>query len=468
MTTRERLTELFFLATLVTVTWEKVRWEPAGGKLDLSEIFALCFVVLFVGSRIARRDSLLPRTAARAGLFGLAFLLVDLIGFYNLETHQALAEFAKGLGKFVVHFAFLVAAIAYVARRSERFYWRSLGWFIGGIVLNGAYGILQLAAARAGHNLDRVLSPLTHVTTRINVYGHVGGSTVYRPTGLTVDPNHFAIMLLLPLLVLAPLYLRLEQRDRLRVPLAVVIAVVLGAELATFSRSALLGLTVGAAVLVLPYRHLLWSQRAALPLVLVTVPLLFELYRRLHYLEAVTRSRLRISGASPHFAVYGFIPDVLHTHPLFGLGVNNFSVYYEFVTGKSNWGPHSFYVALLVEGGLVGTALYAVWLLYVFRSLRAFRDLGRRSAVARQSVAARMRPLSWGLTAALVATLAANAFYLTMTFFYFFVFLGLALAALPVFERVSRKEEVVRAPPRVRATARERERLTVFVTAPHD
>ncbi|HST15472.1 MAG TPA: glycosyltransferase, partial [Gaiellaceae bacterium] len=32
-------------------------------------------------------------------------------------------------------------------------------------------------------------------------------------------------------------------------------------------------------------------------------------------------------------------PHVLHTDPLFGLGLNTFSVYYEFVTGKTNWGP---------------------------------------------------------------------------------------------------------------------------------
>ena len=72
------------------------------------------------------------------------------------------------------------------------------------------------------------------------------------------------------------------------------------------------------------------------------------------------RSRVSTSGrgTSTHFGIYGFIPDVLHLHPLFGLGYNNFSVYYEFVTGKTNWGPHSYYVALLVEGGVVGTALF--------------------------------------------------------------------------------------------------------------
>ena len=67
------------------------------------------------------------------------------------------------------------------------------------------------------------------------------------------------------------------------------------------------------------------------------------------------------SGASTHFVVYTFVPDVLSQHPLFGLGLNNFSVYYEFVTGRTNFGPHSFYVALLVETGIVGFLLFAAF-----------------------------------------------------------------------------------------------------------
>ena len=44
-------------------------------------------------------------------------------------------------------------------------------------------------------------------------------------------------------------------------------------------------------------------------------------------------------------------------------------------------------------------------------------------------MAARVRPLEWGLTAALVGTMAANAFYLTMSFYYFFVFAALVVVA---------------------------------------
>ena len=99
------------------------------------------------------------------------------------------------------------------------------------------------------------------------------------------------------------------------------------------------------------------------------------------FFETVLRARVDTSGAgaSTHFDVYGFIPDVLSSHPLFGLGLNNFSVYYEFVTGRTNFGPHSFYVALLVETGVVGAALFAAFLWYLFRRLGRTRRSGARS-----------------------------------------------------------------------------------------
>jgi O-antigen ligase len=151
----------------------------------------------------------------------------------------------------------------------------------------------------------------------------------------------------------------------------------------------------------------------------------------------VIASRLQRGGRSTtiHFQIYDFVPQVLHSHPLFGLGFNNFSVYYEFVTGKTNWGPHSFYVALMVETGVVGTLLFAAFIWYLFRRLRDARAIGRALAAARDPLAARVRPLAWGLTAALVGTMAANAFYLTMTFFYFYAFALLVLAVPVVFGR---------------------------------
>ncbi len=222
----------------------------------------------------------------------------------------------------------------------------------------------------------------------------MNGQSVYRPNALTGDPNHLGIMLEIPLLALTPVYLRLERGHRLKWPLGGVLAFLLVVELATLSRSGLLGLGVGLLVLALPYRRFAWSRALLIPLGIVAAVLLYVVYSRWHYFSVVLRSRIQTGGASTstHFAVYDFIPKILHSHPLLGLGLNNFSVYYEFVTGKTNWGPHSFYVSLIVETGIVGfAALHGVPALSVraaARGARARADARRGARPARPARAA--------------------------------------------------------------------------------
>jgi O-antigen ligase len=424
--------DVLFLATVFTVTFAKIQWEVAG-TLSLSDVLTGVFLVALAGARIGTGDRRLAWGAVVAALFFLGFLLVYLVGFFNLDTDQELAQWAKGMVKFLLHFLFLVAGVAYLARRSARFYWTTLAVFMGGFVANAVYGIVQLGTAEVlGINLDQsLLSPITGGASQINIYGAIEGESVFRPNALTGDPNHLGIELVIPLLVLTPLYLRLERGHRLKVPLALVLAFLLVVELATLSRSGLLGLGAGLLVLAVPYRHKLLSRELLLPLGAVAATLAVVLAARWQFFEQVLRSRIDTSanGTSTHLDVYGFIPDVLTSNPLFGLGLNNFSVYYEFVTGRTNFGPHSFYVATLVETGLVGTALFVAFLVYVFRRL------GRLRAIGRALASPRVRPLAWGMTAALVGTIAANAFYLTMSFYYFFAFAMLALAAPLVFAR---------------------------------
>ncbi len=424
--------DALFLATVFTVTFSKLQWEVAG-TLSLSDVLTALFLVAVAGTRLGTGDRRLAWGAAVAALFFLGFLAVYLIGFFNLDTEEALAQWAKGMVKFVLHFLFLVAGISYLARRAERFYWWTLTAFMAGFAANALYGIVQLGFAEvADVNLDQsLLSPITGGASQINIYGAIEGQSVYRPNALTGDPNHLGIELVIPLLVLTPIYLRLERGHRLRAPLAVLLAFLLLVELATLSRSALLGLGAGLLVLAVPYRHKLFSRELLAPLGAVGLALALFLAARWAFFEQVLRSRVDTSarGTSTHFDVYGFIPDVLASNPFFGLGLNNFSVYYEFVTGRTNFGPHSFYVATLVETGLIGTALFVAFLWHMFRRL------GRLRAIGRALASPRIRPLAWGMTAALVGTIAANAFYLTMSFYYFFAFAMLALAAPIVFAR---------------------------------
>jgi hypothetical protein len=432
---RERLIvqpvlEGLFLLTIFTVTFHKLQWELAG-SLTLSDVLTTVFLVLFAWDRFEQNDGRFTRTAFWAFGFFCAFALLYLVGFYNLDTSQALAQWAKGMVKFVLHFGFLVTGVALLARRGIRFYWLALAAFLGGIGIDAVYGVIQLVFAEAGVNLDQLLiQPITSRQTGINVFGAVGGTQeVFRPNALTGDPNHLGIELMIPILVLTPLYLRLEPGHRLRTPLAVSLAFMLIVELATLSRSALLGLTCGALVLVLPYRRHLRRPAFWIPLGAVAVVVASVIVVRLDFFLTVLRARTNTSrgAASPHFAVYSFVPDILSTHPFLGLGLNNFAVYYEFVTGRPDFSPHSFYVATIVETGIVGAALLAVFVVWVFRRLGAARRIGRELGAAGDPLAARIRPVAWGMTAALVATLVSNVFYLTMTFYYFYVFATLAV-----------------------------------------
>ena len=247
-----RLVSALFLVAVFCATFEKVHWDVAG-SIYLADVTTLAFLAVWTLDRLGRPRSALPRTAAVLLGFFVAFLLVYLVGFYNLDTSQALSQFGKGIVKWLIHFAFLIVAVAYLART------------LAALLLADADGVLRgddverrvrdrPARRGAGRAQPRrALRHPAHARREPDQHLRRGrGSNVYRPNAMTGDPNHLAIMLLLPLLVISPIYLRLERRHPLRLKLALLIAFLLLVELATLSRSGLLGLAVGAFVLARP------------------------------------------------------------------------------------------------------------------------------------------------------------------------------------------------------------------------
>src|SRR4029078_2683200 len=118
----DRLTTCFFLATMFSVSFQNVYWNVAG-RVNLADILALMFLIAFIAARVRDRDRIVPATTLVVLGFAAALLLAYLIGFFNIETKQALSLWEKGLTKFAIPFALLAAAVAYLAHRSERFYW---------------------------------------------------------------------------------------------------------------------------------------------------------------------------------------------------------------------------------------------------------------------------------------------------------------------------------------------------------
>ena len=428
----ERVTPTLFFSSLFVSTFEKLHWDVAG-QIGVNDITTILFLLAFLASEREREEKF-PRTSAVVLGFFAAFALVYLAGFWDLTTQQGLTQFWKGMVKFVIHWSFMVAAIAYLVRRGESFYWRAIAWFTLGLVANSLYGILQLGAAVVGHNLDSlVLSPLTGGASNIDIFGVIAGSSVFRVNALTLDPNHLGVMLDIPLLALTPVYLRMPRAHRLKRWLALTLAFLLLVEIATLSRSGWLGLGVGGLILVIPYRRFMLTKHVLYPLGAVVGVLLAIFVVRQHFITTLLSQRFSTGGSSTqsHLAIYSFIGPVLHLHPLLGLGENNFAVYYQYLTGRANFGAHSYWVSVIVESGLLGLLVWLGFLRYVFVRLVAARRLGRLLDRIGDEEGARVRPLAWGLTAALVGTMAANFFYLTMQFYYFYAFLALALA-LPI------------------------------------
>jgi len=83
-----RVTDFLLFAAVFTMSFEKIFWNVAG-KIALTEVLSILFVGAYALRRLARRDGSLPRTSGIVLAFFAAFLLVYLVGFYNLETTRA-------------------------------------------------------------------------------------------------------------------------------------------------------------------------------------------------------------------------------------------------------------------------------------------------------------------------------------------------------------------------------------------
>ena len=113
-----RLTGALFLATLFCITWEKVHWNVAGA-VGIADVLTILFLAAFA---FEWGSSRFPRTTVTVLAIFAGLLVIYLVGFFNIETKQSLDQWGKGMVKFVLHFLFLAAGVAYLTRRSRRRY----------------------------------------------------------------------------------------------------------------------------------------------------------------------------------------------------------------------------------------------------------------------------------------------------------------------------------------------------------
>jgi O-Antigen ligase len=415
-----RAADVLLLAVLLTATWHRVAWQPFG-RVTLADLLALPCIVA-----VALTRPRIPREARTLALIGAGLIAVYLLGaIFTAERGQL----AKGLVVFSLWFGVAVAAVVHLTARGRPFYGRALRWFVAGFVVNAAYGIVQyVLGTRFDVNLDRYLiEPFFPgaVANGLNLYAtvavtHADGTVVrepvYRITALTNDPNHIGILLTIPILIVLAMATAAARRTALLLAsLAVGLTIALAL---SQSRSGLVGLIAGLLFLALTLRTRLVRGPLMWPAITAGALAAVAILTRLDYWRGVLDKRLNpdTPGSSIHAKIYGTIPDVLANHPLVGLGLNTFAGYYRQVSGRVGFGPHSLYVQALTETGLLGATGVLVLLGFVAHCLR------RAWVAGDQALAA-------GLGAAVVATLAANVFYLTTIYPSWYALLALSIAA---------------------------------------
>ena len=415
-----RAADVLLTCVLATATWHRVAWQPFG-RVTLADLLAPFFI-----AAVALTRPRVPRAARVLATIGAGLALVYLAGAVFTADR---GQLAKGLIIWALWFAVAIAVVVHLTGRGPAFYRRALTAFIAGFCVNALYGVVQyLLGTRFDVNLDRYLiDPFFpgSASSGLNLYATVAvtqadGTVIREPvdriTALTNDPNHIGVLLAIPIvLVLALATDAVRRRALLLACLAVALT---GALTLSQSRSGLVGLAAGLLFLAATRRTRLVRGPLAWPALAALAVGAAVILTRLDYWRGVLSKRLNpdTPGSSIHTKIYETIPDVLGDHPLFGLGLNTFARYYEGVSGRVGFGPHSLYVQTLTETGLLG-ALGAVILLgFVGRCLHRAWAAGDRAIAA-------------GLGGAMVATLAANVFYLTTIYPSWYALLALAIAA---------------------------------------
>jgi putative inorganic carbon (HCO3(-)) transporter len=350
------------------------------------------------------------------GAYGAASALSIVGAADSAGARGALVEYVKN--------AFIALLMVAVIRRGDAL--RSVVW---AILMAGAFMGTLTVFQFLTHTFDHSYWGFS-MAPQMQIVGEVGGNRVSGPVG---DPNFFAQVMLAPV----PLALERfgnERRLLLKALAVLVLGVCVLSIILTFSRGGFLALVLMGALAVVRLRH----TRLALPLIAAVVALALvmmpaEYGRRIMTLVAAAQ------GAGSHVTTEssfrGRASEILSgcmmfvDHPVTGVGLSNYSYHYQEYARRLRLEkrlaartPHSLYLEVLAESGVVGFAAFALLIGAAFRALRQacrrMRDAGA------QGNADMGEALTAGLFGYLVAALFLHGAYPS----YLWLLVGIAFA----------------------------------------
>jgi O-antigen ligase len=366
---------------------------------------------------------------------------------------------------YVKEMVFIAAVVLYVRKQAD------LRIFTWALILAGvAASVITIYQNMSG--TDFQFFGFGQSSAQIVVPGEL--EAVPRPSGYVGDPNFFALSLL-PLIPLAAFRARHEMQALWRVIAWLSIAALATAIVMTYSRGAYLALAVVVAGLVWCGFVRARTLLAGAIVLLLLLPVMPASYSgRFTSMVNATTSILGSDTPEAHGTKdssvdsrVGEVTSGLHMfldHPILGVGLHNYPEHFqEYVRPLgTKWriprSPHSLYVEIAAETGLMGLASFGALVVCLFWWLRGVWLASSASPELRDMA----RALAVGLAAYLVASIFLHASYPR---FLWMLVAGVFAAHSLMWEREHRRTvarlESVRAVRPLTAVQRQRVRLVV-------
>lgn len=286
----------------------------------------------------------------------------------------------------------------------------------------------ELRLRRVGWALVLMSVPLAITGIENYLSGEqVGGGRIFGYNApLTANPNDLALTLNLILPIAIGLFLD-ATRFTVKALLVIIIALIVAAVIATFSRSGFITL----AVIGLVYAwSLLFRGRAGLVGVVVVLAMATAPFLPGHYwdrLATITNIEADTSGSAQErwtdtIAAVKYVGQ----NPIVGAGIGQNMLAMNEARGEHWLKVHNVYLVYAVELGLPGLLLYLMLL------VSSIRSAGFAQRVAAYLQSSGLFHLAEALKVSLFAFAVAALFHPSGYHFYFYLFAGLALAARSV------------------------------------
>jgi O-antigen ligase len=413
-----KFSPFWMLLIIYTAPLERIRWDIGFALKPIIIVSLLGFYLLIV--KYLFREFKIDIKTKR--LLILCFLLISAFLLSSLGSLDPIKSIRVTI-LYLTLFILLFLVIELVENKTQ-FTLYLKHYMVIGLILS-LYGVLQLLGLLFGFNPDVLfLSRFTSTYNQISSYP-LFNFTGFRINSLFTDCNNFAGYLntVFPLFFAGTLYFSKMRDNRKLVVYGIGVLIVGSVLVLTFSRSGWMGLLAGLVVLLIDKRKELLKSGVVRYLLLFLIILALLIVPFKSYLFPSVEYRLTEKASSNvHFFVMKSAFSMFLSNPLTGVGIGSFGEAYGkyFKPGFEYYNPHSTYLAILSETGLLGFLLHMAIYYYVLKQILFFK---------RETKGFDSQVIGSGLLAGFVGLLVANIFYQNYTFQFFFVFMGLAFAS---------------------------------------